>query len=57
MNFYFIGLDIAKDTFVASIFHKPKDTVLTKENLSNDKHGYDELILWIEHPHQSQCQV
>ena len=59
MNLYFIGIDIAKDTFVASIFHKPKETVLTKENLSNDKHGYDELILWLgEHGiTRSNCQV
>ena len=47
MNFYFIGLDIAKDTFVASIYHRPKESVLTKENISNDKHGYDELIIWL----------
>ena len=59
MNFYFIGLDIAKDTFVASIYHKPKESVLTKENLSNDKHGYDELILWLgEHGiTKANCQV
>ena len=59
MNFYFIGLDMAKDTFVASIFHKPKETVLTKENLINDKHGYDELILWLGEKHitKDNCQV
>ena len=59
MNFYFIGLDIAKDTFVASIYHRPKESVLTKENLSNDKCGYDELILWLkEHGiTRSNCQV
>jgi transposase len=59
MNFYFIGLDIAKDTFVASIYHRPKESVLTKENISNDKHGYDELILWLnEHRiNKTNCQV
>ena len=59
MNFYFIGLDIAKDTFVASIYHRPKESVLTKENISNDKHGYDELIIWLnEHRiNKTNCQV
>ena len=59
MNLYFIGIDIAKDTFVASIYHRPKESVLTKENISNDKHGYDELIIWLnEHRiNKTNCQV
>ncbi len=59
MNLYFIGIDIAKDTFVASIYHRPKEPVLTKEDFSNDKYGYDKLIIWLEEHHitKANCQV
>ena len=47
-HFYFIGLDIAKETFVASIYHTPDRPVLTKENFSNNPQGYQELIVWLQ---------
>jgi len=58
-NFYFIGIDIAKDTFVASIYHKPNEPVLTKEALANNPEGYAQLLLWLqEHQiNKDNCQI
>ena len=58
-NFYFIGLDIAKETLVASIYHKPNEPVLTKEDLPNHPKGYDQLLLWLqEHQiNKNNCQI
>ncbi len=47
-TFYFIGIDIAKETFVASIYHTPREPVLTKEALPNNQMGYDQLLLWLQ---------
>ena len=44
---YFIGLDIAKDTFVASIYQTPEKHILIKEGLINNPEGYRELLLWL----------
>ncbi len=58
-NFYFIGIDIAKDTFVASIYHKPDEPVLTKEALVNNPEGYDQLLLWLQDHKigKDNCQI
>ena len=58
-NFCFIGIDIAKDTFVASIYHKPNKPVLTKEALANNPEGYDQLLLWLQDHKigKSNCRI
>ena len=43
-----IGIDIAKETLVASIYHKPDEPVLTKEDIANNPKGYDQLLLWLQ---------
>ena len=58
-NTYFIGLDIAKETFVASICHKPNEPVMNKEDIPNNRNGYEQLLLWLrEHQINSDnCQI
>ena len=58
-NFYFIGIDIAKETFVASIYHKPDEPVLTKEDIPNNPKGYDQLIIWLgeNRINKDNCQI
>jgi len=38
-NVYFVGLDIAADDFVASIYQSPKQSVITKEGIKNAFEG------------------
>lgn len=58
-NFYFIGLDIAKDTLVASIYHQPDEPILTRENIPNNQKGYDQLLLWLAQQGigKTNCQI
>ena len=44
---FFMGLDIAKDTFVANIYQTPEKHILIKEGLTNNPEGYRELLLWL----------
>jgi len=58
-NFYFIGLDMAKETFVASIYHKPNEPIWTKEGLANNQQGYQQLLLWLQEHKigKDNCQI
>lgn len=58
-NFYFIGIDIAKETLVASIYRKPNEPVLTKEDIPNNPKGYDQLLLWLQENKidKTNCQI
>jgi transposase len=47
-NVYFIGLDIACDDFVASIYECPGKTVITKESIENNPDGFSMLISWLK---------
>ena len=41
-NVYFVGLDIACDDFVASIYQSPKQSIITKEGIENTFDGFNE---------------
>ncbi|MDD5422628.1 MAG: IS110 family transposase [Candidatus Omnitrophica bacterium] len=45
---YFIGLDIASDNFVASIYESPEKPLITKEAIENNPDGFSMLISWLK---------
>lgn len=47
-NRFFIGLDIACDDFVASIYESPEKPVITKEAIENNPDGFSVLINWLK---------
>ena len=47
-NGYFIGLDIACDDFVASIYESPEKKVTTKEAIENNPDGFSMLVSWLK---------
>lgn len=47
-NKYFIGLDIACDDFVASIYESPDKKIITKETIENNPDGFSMLITWLK---------
>jgi len=47
-NVYFVGLDIACDDFVASIYQSPKQSVITKEGIENTLDGFNVFIPWLK---------
>lgn len=47
-NTYFIGLDIACDDFVASIYQCPEKAVVTKEAIENNPDGFTMFINWLK---------
>lgn len=58
-NFSFVGLDIAKDTLIASIYQAPDQPILTKENIPNNTQGYDQLLFWLREHRigKTNCQI
>lgn len=44
---YYIGIDIAKDTFTVAIFTSPDAPYTIKEDLANTLDGFEELIKWL----------
>lgn len=58
-NIYFIGLDIAADNFVASIYQTPEQPVITKEGFKNTFDGFNVFISWLkEHNiNQANCVI
>ena len=44
---YYVGIDIAKDTFTTAIFVNPETPSIVKENFSNTLEGFDEFINWL----------
>jgi len=47
-NVYSVGLDIACDDFVASIYQSPKQSIITKEGIENTFEGFNVFILWLK---------
>jgi len=47
-NSYFVGLDIAADSFVASIYQAPEKSVITKEAIENNPDGFGALVTWFK---------
>ncbi len=47
-NTFFIGLDIACDDFVASIYQSPETPLITKEAIENNPDGFSMLVNWLK---------
>jgi len=47
-NKVFIGLDMACDDFVASIYESPEKQVITKETIENNPDGFAIFIKWLK---------
>ena len=45
---YYIGLDIASETFAAAIFTTPQQPRTVKEKLSNSLNGFEALSCWLK---------
>lgn len=54
-NTFFIGLDIACDDFVASIYQSPEKPVITKEAIKNNPEGFSMLISWLKEHNINQA--
>jgi len=50
-NLFFIGLDISKADFAASIYQTPDKPIVTKEAIPNDRKGFEMLLLWLNDHH------
>jgi transposase len=50
-NLFFIGLDIAKANFAASIYQTPDQPIVTEEAIPNNPEGFDLLLLWLKEHH------
>ena len=50
-NLFFIGLDISKADFAASIYKTPGQSIVTKEAIPNDPKGFEMLLLWLYDHH------
>lgn len=44
----YVGIDIAAETFAASIYQSPESPILTKEDLHNSPTGFEVLIGWLK---------
>jgi len=47
-NKFFIGLDIACDDFVASIYESPEKQPITKETIENNPDGFSVFVNWLK---------
>lgn len=47
-NMFFIGIDIACDNFVASIYQAPETQIVTKEAIENNPDGFIVLVNWLK---------
>jgi len=58
-NLFFIGLDISKDDFAASIYETPGKSVITKVAIPNKPKGFSQLISWLKEHHitKSNCCI
>ena len=50
-NLFFIGLDISKADFAASIYQTPDQPIVTKEEIPNNPEGFDQFLLWLKEHH------
>jgi len=46
---YFIGVDIAADTFTASIYQSPDKPLQTKDSIANNACGFNVFVEWLTH--------
>ena len=44
----YVGIDIAAETFAASIYQSPENDILTKEDISHAPAGFELLIDWLK---------
>jgi transposase len=44
----YVGVDIAAETFAASIYQSPESSILTKEDIANSPTGFESLIDWLK---------
>jgi len=58
-NLFFIGLDISKDGFAASIYETPGKSVIAKAAIPNNPKGFSQLILWLREHHinKTNCRI
>ena len=58
-NLFFIGLDISKADFAASIYKTPKEPIVTKEAIPNERKGFEMLLLWLNDYHidKKNCRI
>jgi len=50
-NIFFIGIDISKADFAASIYKAPDQPIVTKEAIPNNPKGFEMLLLWLNRSH------
>ena len=48
---YYVGIDIAAESFAVTIYQSPKQKMITKENIANNIDGFNELNLWLKQNH------
>jgi len=53
-NLFFIGLDISKADFAASIYKTPGQPIVTKEAIPNNPEGFEMLLLWLYDHHMDK---
>jgi transposase len=54
----YVGIDVAAETFAASIYQSPESSVLTKEGLLNSPTGFEVFIDWLkEHKLSTQNSI
>lgn len=56
-NTFYIGLDIASEGFVASIYQAPGIPIITKETISNNPDGFTMLITWLKEHNINQANA
>ena len=56
---FFIGLDISKADFAASIYQTPRESIVTKEAIPNDPKGFNLFLLWLKDHHidKTNCHI
>jgi len=47
-NTFFVGIDIACDDFVASIYQSPQQSIITKEGIENTFEGFNVFVQWLK---------
>ena len=48
---YYIGIDIASETFAISLYQSPDKPVITKDSMSNNEEGFQNLNVWLKDMH------
>ena len=58
-NAFYIGLDISKADFAASIYQTPGQAMITKEAIPNDPKGFTLFLSWLKEHHitKSNCRI